>query len=113
MHEMSICQSIVDLVSEQARQQAFERVTRIRLEIGCFAGVEPQALAFGFDVSTRGTVADGATLEIIDIPGKAWCFECSASVEISDYGAECPFCGGGRIQVIGGNELRIRDMEVM
>lgn len=113
MHEMSICQSIVDLVSEQARHHAFERVTRIRLEIGCFAGVEPQALIFGFDISTRDTVADGAALEIIDIPGKAWCFECSASVEISDYGAECPLCGGSRLQVTGGNELRIKDMEVI
>ena len=113
MHEMSICQSLVGLIEEQAERTAFSRVTHIRLEIGRFAGVEPRALLFGFDVTARGTVADGATLEIVDLPGRAWCFDCSASVEITQRGADCPQCSGGRLRVTGGDELRIKDMEVV
>jgi len=113
MHEMSICQSLVGLIEEQAQRNAFSRVTHIRLEIGRFAGVEPRALLFGFDVTARGTVADGATLEILDLPGRAWCFDCNASVEVVERGADCSSCSGRRLRVTGGEELRIKDMEVI
>lgn len=113
MHELSICQSLIDLIAEQARISRFDRVTRVRLEIGCFAGVEPHALMFGFDVSARGTVADGAALEIIDLPGKAWCFDCNRTVDIETLGTECPLCSGARLRVTGGDELRIKDLEVI
>lgn len=113
MHELSICQSLIDLLSEQARVAGFDRVIRVRLEIGCFAGVEPQALMFGFDVSARGTVADGAALEIIDLPGKAWCFDCNETVAVETHGAECPLCSGARLRVTGGDELRVKDLEVI
>ncbi len=113
MHELSICQSIIDLLSEQAAIAKFDRVVRVRLEIGCLAGVEPQALMFGFDVSARGTVADGAALEIIDLPAKAWCFDCDRTVDIETRGADCPLCSGGRLRVTGGDELRVKDLEVV
>lgn len=113
MHELSICQSIIDLIVEQATVAGFDRVTRVRLEIGCLAGVEPQALMFGFDVSSRGTVADGAALEIIDLPAKGWCFDCDQTVEINNHGADCPLCSGSRLRVTGGDELRVKDLEVI
>jgi hydrogenase nickel incorporation protein HypA/HybF len=112
MHEMSICESLLDMIEEQAKAQAFTRVRRVRLEVGPFSGVEPEALRFGFDVVTNGTLAEGAALEIIATEGKAWCPDCNQAVTLTDRLDGCPCCGGVRVQVTGGKELRIKDLEV-
>lgn len=113
MHEVSICEGILGVIEDQARQHGFSAVRRITLEIGAFAGVEKSALRFGFDAVMRGSVAEGARLEIIDLPGRARCYDCMETVEIMDRLACCPRCGGARMLPEGGDEMRIRDMEVV
>lgn len=112
MHEMSLAEGLRGIVEAQAAQHRFDRVTAIRLEIGRFAGVEKQALAFAFDVVMRGSPAEGARLEMIDLPGTALCFDCAQSVSIADRLDPCPLCGGGKLMPQGGDEMRIKDMEV-
>ena len=113
MHEMSLCEGIREVVEAQAEAHAAKKVTRVRLEIGRFAGVEKPALEFAFDVVMRGSVAEGATLDMIDLPGTATCFDCARDVEIEDRFAPCPRCGGGRLMPKGGDEMRIKDLEVV
>ena len=69
MHEMSICEGILTVMEEQASIQQFKRVISVWLEIGPLAGVEIEALRFGFDVVTRNSLAEGARLEIIEMSG--------------------------------------------
>ncbi|SIS70700.1 hydrogenase maturation nickel metallochaperone HypA [Phaeovulum vinaykumarii] len=113
MHEMSLCEGIRAIVEDQARQARFDRVTVLRLEIGRFAGVEKPALSFAFDVVMRGSPAEGARLEMIDLPGRALCYDCGVEVEIENRLDPCPRCAGGRLMPVGGDEMRIRDMEVV
>ncbi|MFD2173762.1 hydrogenase maturation nickel metallochaperone HypA [Rhodobacter lacus] len=113
MHEMSIVEGIRSVIEEAGHAQGFARVTKVRLEIGRMAGVERAALEFAFDVVMNGSIAEGATLEIIDIPGKALCFDCEKTVEIDHRLDGCPLCGGARLLVQGGEEMRIKDLEVL
>ena len=113
MHEMSLAEGIRRIVLDQARSHGFSRVTLLRLEIGRFAGVEKPALEFAFDVVMRGSPAEGARLEMIDLPGKALCYDCMKTVEIAARLDPCPLCGGGKLIPDGGDEMRIRDMEVV
>ncbi len=113
MHEMSLVEGIRSIVLDQARAHGFSRVTVLRLEIGRFAGLEKPALDFAFDVVMRGSPAEGARLEIIDLPGQAMCYDCMTAVEIADRLDPCPRCGGGRLIPNGGDEMRIKDMEVV
>jgi len=112
MHEMSLCEGIRRIVDDTAAKHAVDRISRVRLEIGRFAGVEKDALQFAWDVVMRGSKADGAVLEMIDLPGKATCFDCMKTVEIMERFDPCPNCGGGRLLPEGGDEMRIKDMEV-
>ncbi|MCB6176688.1 hydrogenase maturation nickel metallochaperone HypA [Rhodobacter sp. Har01] len=112
MHEMSLAEGIRSIVQDQAAKHGFSRVTVLRLEIGRFAGVEKPALDFAFDVVMRGSPAEGARLEMIDLAGQALCFDCMKTVEIADRLAPCPLCGGGKLIPNGGDEMRIKDMEV-
>jgi len=113
MHEMSIAEGIRSVLEDTARANDVSRITLVRLEIGRFAGVERDALEFAFDVVMRGSVAEGAGLEIIDLPGQAMCFDCEELVEIENRLDPCPICGGSRLLAQGGDEMRIKDMEVL
>lgn len=111
MHEISLCQSIRDILEAQARAHDLARITRVRLEIGRFACVERRALDFAWDVVMRGGPAEGADLVVLDLPGRAACLDCGAEVEIDGRFDPCPECGSGRMMQVGGDEMRIRDME--
>lgn len=113
MHEMSLAEGMRRIVEDQARAHGFVRVSVIRLEIGRFAGVEKPALEFAFDVVMRGSPAEGARLEMIDLPGRALCYDCGKTVDLADRLDPCPLCGGGRLIPEGGDEMRIKDMEVL
>lgn len=112
MHEISICQSLMRIIDESLRAGTAARVKKVRLEIGALAAVEPHALRFGFDVVSRGTLAEGSELEIAVVPGKAWCIQCTAEREIVRYGSHCPVCDGMMLPRGGGDMLRVKELEV-
>jgi hydrogenase nickel incorporation protein HypA/HybF len=112
MHEMSICESILQIMEDQAKAQDFTKVEAIRLEIGPFSGIELEALRFSYEVVTRNTLADGSRLDVIETKAEAWCMECAKTVQINERYDPCPTCGGHQLQVTSGDEMKIKDMEV-
>lgn len=112
MHEMSLAESVVQIVEDYAREGGFKRVRMVRLEIGPFAGVEEDAMRFCFDAVSRSTVAEGAQLEIVSPPGSGWCMKCGETVSLAQRYDACPRCGGYQVQVTGGTELRVKELEV-
>ena len=75
---------------------------KVWLEIGALSGVEPEAMMFCFDVVTRGTLAEGAALEIVRTPGQGWCLDCEKIVALAERFGPCPECGGHQVQMTGG-----------
>ncbi len=71
MHEMSLCEGVLQVLETEAKAQGFSKVISVWLEIGDLSSVEPEALLFSFDVVTRNSLADGAELKIINVPGHA------------------------------------------
>ncbi len=112
MHEMALSESVLQILEANARQKAFTRVKTVWLEIGALAGVDIESMRFSFDAVTRGTLADSATLEIIDVPGQAWCMPCGGNVNVKQRFDACPACGSYQLQVTGGDEMKVRELEV-
>jgi hydrogenase nickel incorporation protein HypA/HybF len=112
MHEMALTESLVEMLEEEGRKQGFARVKRVRLEVGALGHVEPQAMAFCFAAVTRGTIADGAALDISIRPGQGWCFDCEKTTPLSERFGACAHCGGRHVQMNGGDELRVKELEV-
>ncbi|HEY2190008.1 MAG TPA: hydrogenase maturation nickel metallochaperone HypA [Caldimonas sp.] len=113
MHEMSLAEGMLQVVEEGARGHAATRVRAVWVEIGALAQVEVDALRFCFDAVARGTLAEGARLEIVARPGAAWCMPCGAQVEITRHGDACPLCGSYQLQVVRGDDMRVRELEVV
>ena len=112
MHEMSLAEGVLQLIEDAARAQEFSRVTAVWLEIGQLAGVEVEAMKFCFDAVIRDSIADGARLEIVTTPGTGWCMQCSQTVPMQEVFGECPQCGSHQMQVTGGTEMRVKELEV-
>ncbi len=112
MHEMSLCESVLKILEDNAQSQGFKRVKTVWLEIGGLSGVELEAMRFSFDAVTRDTLADHARLEIIEVPGQAWCMQCSKSVVVKQRFDACPDCASYQLQVTGGDEMKIKELEV-
>jgi hydrogenase nickel incorporation protein HypA/HybF len=113
MHELTLCAELLSTLEAAARTHGFSAVRRVRLEIGRFACVEPEALRFGFEALSRGGLADGAALEILRPPGRAECLDCGRMVTVERRLDPCPLCGGLALAPEGGDEMRIRDLEVV
>ncbi len=112
MHEMSLIESVVALVEDERRKQAFSRVRMVRLAVGVLGHAEPAALRCCSDAVTRGTLADGARLEIEQVLGEGWCSSCRQSVPLCERFAACPVCGDSRVMMTVGGELRLSELEV-
>jgi hydrogenase nickel incorporation protein HypA/HybF len=112
MHEMALTQSIVEIVSEEARRHGCDKVRVVRLLIGALANVEPGALRFCFDAVSRDTIAEGATLDIVRAPGEGWCLDCGKAVALEERFGACPECGERHVQMTSGDDLRVLELEV-
>ncbi|MGW6373009.1 hydrogenase maturation nickel metallochaperone HypA/HybF [Streptomyces niveus] len=108
MHELSITQSIVDAVCERA---AGRPVHTVSVRVGMLTAVVPDSMRFCFDLTTAGTVAEGAALEIEQPPGTARCRACSADFTLTDLVLLCP-CGSADVEITSGRELQIISMRV-
>lgn len=109
---MSLLEGIIDLVEEEHRKQSFDRVRMIRIKVGVLATAMPDALRFCFDIIARGTIAEGARLEIDNVAGAAWCDACCHSVVLTERYEPCPQCGGAHLRLTAGDELQLTDIEV-
>jgi len=76
MHEMSLVQSIIEIINEYAKKENFKKVESISLSFGKASTVVPAALEFAFEVLSEGTVAQGARLEFDIKPVVIYCLSC-------------------------------------
>lgn len=112
MHEMSLADGVLQVIEDNARINGFSRVKAVWLEIGELAGVEIEAMHFCFDAVVKGTLADGARLEIIATQGRGRCLACGETVPIQLRHDPCPLCGSYPVEPTGGLEMRVKELEV-
>lgn len=111
MHELSLAESMLAIVEERARREGFRRIATIRLEIGQLSCVMPEALRFCFDSVTRGSIAEGARLDIVGIPGEGRCPQCRRTTAMEEPYGLCPACDTPLV-VTAGTEMRVKELEV-
>jgi hydrogenase nickel incorporation protein HypA/HybF len=113
MHEMSLTEGLLRILEDQAVRHGFTRVKTVWLEIGELSTADPESMLFCFDAVTRGSpVAAEARLEIVRVAGAAWCMDCATSVAIASRTDPCPSCGGFKLTVTAGEEMRVKELEV-
>lgn len=112
MHEMSIAQNIVEIIEEITKEQNAQYVTRVVVEVGELVAVVPDSLQFCYQALTAGTALEQSQLIIREVPAQARCNECGRSFHSDSLFFVCPHCQSTRVEIVQGQELKIKELEV-
>ena len=112
MHELSIMDSALQMALEQAQKASASRVHVIRMRIGALSGVVPEALQFAFEVLAPGTLAEGAALDIENVPARFWCSRCQCEFSSDTLFGDCPTCHSPSGELRSGREMELASMEI-
>ncbi len=112
MHEMSIAQSLVEIIQEEMSSHGAKKLKSVRLRVGQLSAVVPGSLSFCFEIVTAGTDLQGAELIMEVVPLEARCQGCGRSFAVEEHVFACPYCDGAKIDVIAGQELSVVEIEV-
>ncbi len=123
MHEFSAAMAILDTVLQVAKDNNAKKIIKVVVELGELTYLNPEQVKFGFDVLSKGTIAEGAEIIFEIIPGKLKCFNCGYVGEINrddtiDHSfisiqmLRCPKCGSSETDIIGGNDSIVKNIEI-
>ncbi len=112
MHELSITQSMLDLVLEQAEKADASRVEKVNLVIGEMTGVVDDCVQFYFSLLGKGTIAEEAVLSCKMVPATARCRNCGKTFQPKEFDWTCPHCGKSGMEIVAGQELFVESIEV-
>jgi hydrogenase nickel incorporation protein HypA/HybF len=107
MHEMSIAQSILDIVLQESQTHQVKQVLSVSLKLGELSAVEPESLRFCFELLIQGTLAEGARLDIEQVPITCRCRDCGSDFTVRELIFNCPKCKGSTVEMLTGRELSI------
>ena len=69
MHETHLIEPIIKGISEHAAEEGGKKVSKVHLKIGALTGVNEDSFSETFNVLAKGTMLEGARLDITMFPG--------------------------------------------
>lgn len=112
MHEYGITESLLRIVEDKAKEASATHVSTIHIVIGALTGFVPDSIQFYYETMSKGTVAEGAVLQFEQLPVKLRCRKCTEVFEPASRDWTCPKCASAEVDIEGGRELYIKEMEV-
>lgn len=112
MHELSLAEAITNTIKELCSNSNWKRVRRVVLKVGHMRQVDPELLVFAFDVTSKGTLAEGAEVSILQIPNVLKCNTCGQTTAPETAVFLCQSCGSMDVELLSGMELMIDSLEV-
>jgi hydrogenase nickel incorporation protein HypA/HybF len=112
MHELSVCQAMIDQIENLVVQHRARYVEAVDVEIGELSGIDAGLFADAFSIMKEGTCAESAILNARPLPPWVQCIECNQRTATRAHHLVCGSCGGYRVTVVQGNELRLRNVKL-
>ena len=112
MHELAIVEGILRTVIPAAEKNGAEKIEKIVLKIGELSGVVPSCVTEYFTVAAKGTMAEGASVEMESIPVRIHCNACGAEEYLPKGTYACPVCGSRRFRITAGRDYFVDHIEV-
>ena len=135
LHELSVATSIFEAVLEVASKHSAKKVLEVNIDVGELTLLNPDQLALAFEVLSKGTVVEGAKININVIKARARCNKCGEEWNLNlsymtptmshvmamtcpacdlkaFFRGVCPKCGESDFDFISGSELVIKSIRI-
>jgi hydrogenase nickel incorporation protein HypA/HybF len=115
MHELHLMTQIVKVVETRLQGTGTAKLAAVRLKVSALSHLmdhDQATLQTAFGLAARGTKVEGAAVEIIAVPGVAWCPECRSSTGVTGLDDRCSACGGPVMADPSASEVMIHELVV-
>lgn len=113
MHELSVCQSLIDQVEQIALSHGAKCVASVNLKVGPLSGVEPTLLQHAYPYASAGTLAAESKLVIELAPLRVSCEVCGCETEAQLNWLVCGACGDCHTKLVSGDEMTLMRVELI
>ncbi|MBN2303598.1 MAG: hydrogenase maturation nickel metallochaperone HypA [Anaerolineae bacterium] len=112
MHELAVTQSLLQIALHHAKENGATRIKELNLVIGQLSSIVDDSIQFYWDMTAKGTIAEGAILNFRRIPATLRCNDCAHEFPMDQRDFICPACGSKRVGVAGGEEFFLESIDV-
>ncbi|MBN1924389.1 MAG: hydrogenase maturation nickel metallochaperone HypA [Prolixibacteraceae bacterium] len=112
MHEFSVAQNIVGIVTESFMDSGAKKIITVEIDVGSLSGVITDALEFALDSAKQGSPLENAVVKINNIQALAVCSRCHKKFELTDFFSVCAYCSSVSYEIVKGKELKVKSIEV-
>lgn len=107
MHEISICQSVLNTIEDEFDEKNLENIREIHLKVGVLSCIEPDVLKHVFKFMKVDTPFKNSELCIDLVEVSAECEQCGKKFKVEQYKFVCPSCDASVSNITEGKELLI------
>ena len=113
MHELSLCEDIIEQLSVLAKRHGAASIARVRVRIGALSGVEPMLLESAFRSARIETIAAQAEIDTEWVQARVKCRNCGGEADAPPNDLGCPTCGSLETELTRGDELMLASVELL
>lgn len=104
-HELAV--HVLDIVDQTAYRAAADRVVEVQLALGGLRVFDLDVLREQFAQAARGSVAEGANLEVVINPVTHHCRACGHDFPAGPADTPCTRCAHPHTESVSGHEIRL------
>lgn len=114
MHELGIVFHIMDSLEEVAKENQVTQIRSVTVEVGEVSTVLPDYLTdcWNWAVKKRPMLTE-CQMIVERLPAVTYCESCRREYPTVAHGKICPHCGSEKTYLLKGNELNIKEIEVI
>ena len=114
MHELGVVFHIMDSLEEVARENDITQIQSVTIEVGEESAVIPDyhTDSWAWAMQKKPYLTD-CEMKVEILPAVTWCDNCKSEYGTVQHGRICPSCGSERTWLLKGNELNIKEIEVI
>jgi len=106
-------QEVVKTILASVENAGASRVTNVQLAVGVSGHFTEEAVRQYFQVLTKDTPIEGATLALEWLPATYQCLSCQQRFESTSAEAPCPQCGDVALEISHQDECFVRTIDAI
>ncbi len=107
MHELAIVEALLETSIPKAESSGAKRILEVNFHIGEMSGIVPSCIHEYFALASKGTIAEGAKIDLKTVPAKISCRSCGYEGAPDKKNYCCPECQSYDFKLTSGREYYI------